>query len=234
MLDGDVGGRLLALVATIALAGCKASSNIHAAAETRTLECVSCHSSAFASTSSPKHAGGGFPETCNTCHSTVSWVPATVVTHEWFALAGAHASAACTKCHVGTPTVWAGTPQECVGCHLADYQSSRYPTHETFPKTCADCHNTSDWAHVKGGIHPEDRFPINTGVHANAGISACADCHVASLGSPVKGANADCVHCHLGAHNQPAIDAVHGSLGSQYPGPSASSPNFCLSCHPSG
>jgi hypothetical protein len=227
--------KTFALVAAIALAACNEDvTNVHATANARSQDCVSCHRSAFQATTSPSHVSGTFPETCNTCHNTNAWVPATVIDHKWFTLDGAHAGTPCTTCHAGTPTVWAGTPKDCVGCHLANYKSSPYPTHNTFPQTCGDCHNTTDWAHVNGGIHPENKFPINTGVHSNAGISACADCHIASLGSPVKGANTDCIHCHLGAHNQPAIDAAHASLGAQYPGANASSPHFCLSCHPSG
>jgi len=90
------------------------------------------------------------------------------------------------------------------------------------------------WTGASGGAHPEANFPIKTGSHSNAAI-ACADCHIATLGSPVKGQNTDCVDCHIGAHQRPSMDVTHASLKvPNYPGPNAASPNFCLGCHAKG
>lgn len=123
--------------------------------------------------------------------------------------------------------------KSCYDCHSTAYAVVKTPVHEgLFPTTCADCHATTSWIPAAGG-HPEAKFPITTGSHANKGI-ACADCHIASLGSDVGGQNTDCTHCHLGAHNTPAIDAVHAGIPN-YPGAPAS-PHSCLNagCHPSG
>jgi hypothetical protein len=122
----------------------------------------------------------------------------------------------------------------CFDCHAVAYNLVTTPVHAgVFPTTCGDCHSTSQWIPAAGG-HPESKFPITTGSHANKAI-ACSDCHIASLGSDVGGQNTDCVHCHLGAHNAPSIDSAHSGVAN-YPGSAPTSPPGCLNvgCHPSG
>jgi hypothetical protein len=123
----------------------------------------------------------------------------------------------------------------CFDCHSEAYQIVKTPVHvNVYPTTCNLCHSTNAWVPASQG-HPESKFPITTGSHANKDI-ICSDCHIASLGSDVGGQNTDCVHCHLGAHNTPAIDATHAALGAAYPGSAPTSPPSCLKagCHPSG
>jgi hypothetical protein len=156
----------------------------------------------------------------------VRWAPARFA-HP-FPLDGQHALTACWQCHAGNPPVFAGTPNQCDACHRGDFESSPFPGHSAFQKTCLDCHSTSAW---KGGtgLHPESVFPIQSTVHAYA----CLDCHDRALGA--NGApNVDCVGCHDGVHAREQLDPVHLELGlPDYPsGPAA--PNFCLACHPSG
>jgi hypothetical protein len=194
--------------------------------------CAGCHQMAYDTAMNPPHAG--LPTMCESCHNDMGWMPSTFV-HPW-TLDGKHATTPCVSCHTGTPARWAGTPTACAGCHGADFQTavSMIPAHAMYPMTCANCHSTTAWTGASGGAHPEANFPITTGSHSNPGIT-CSDCHIASLGSPVKGANCDCIHCHLGAHQQPAIDTTHAMKNvANYPGPNASMPNFCLSCHPTG
>ena len=122
----------------------------------------------------------------------------------------------------------------CFDCHSSAYNLVQKPLHlGVYPTTCGDCHATTAWSPAAGG-HPEAKFPITTGSHANAAIG-CADCHIASLGADTAGQNTDCVHCHVGAHNTPAIDAVHTTV-SGYPGSAPTSPPSCLNagCHPTG
>jgi hypothetical protein len=124
--------------------------------------------------------------------------------------------------------------QPCINCHQSAYALVKNPKHEgLFPQTCETCHSTNAWIPASGG-HPESKFPITTGSHSNKAI-ACADCHIASLGSDVAGQNTDCVHCHLGAHTLPSIDGAHTTVAGYSPA-SASMPHSCLSagCHPSG
>ncbi|HZU84230.1 MAG TPA: hypothetical protein VE987_14975 [Polyangiaceae bacterium] len=124
--------------------------------------------------------------------------------------------------------------EPCVACHGAAYEQVRTPLHVgVYPDTCADCHGTSAWAPATGG-HPESKFPITTGSHANKAIG-CDDCHVPSMGSDTGGQNTDCVHCHIGAHTTPLIDGAHTTVAGYTPS-SASTPHSCLAagCHPSG
>lgn len=122
----------------------------------------------------------------------------------------------------------------CYDCHATAYQFVQLPKHVgVYPTTCADCHVTSRWIPASSG-HPESKFPIATGSHANKAIG-CADCHILSQGSDVGGQNCDCTHCHIGAHNASAIDAVHAGVAGYARSPPTSPPS-CLQvgCHPSG
>jgi hypothetical protein len=124
--------------------------------------------------------------------------------------------------------------KQCFDCHSTAYNLVTNPQHAgSFPTTCADCHSTTAWIPAAGG-HPEDKFPITTGSHANAGIT-CGDCHIAANGSDTGGQNCDCIDCHIGAHNAPAVDALHSGV-SNYPGSTPTSPPSCLQsgCHPTG
>jgi hypothetical protein len=124
--------------------------------------------------------------------------------------------------------------EPCVNCHRAAYNDVHTPVHVgVYPDTCTDCHNTAGWAPATGG-HPESKFPIATGSHANKAIG-CDDCHIPSMGSDTGGQNTDCVHCHIGAHTTPFIDSAHTTVAG-YPPSSATMPHSCLvaGCHPSG
>jgi hypothetical protein len=228
------------LAAALACGSCSSNpSDPHASPEARAKQCVDCHQTAYSLTRNPAHASL-FPTTCATCHDTQAWTPATVpaAEHPIFKLDGAHASTPCAQCHPGTPARYSGTPTTCASCHAADFQRAAglVAGHATFPSTCDTCHSTTAWKPTLGGMgtHPESLFPITTGSHANKAI-ACTDCHIASLGSPVKGANCDCIHCHLGAHNEPATDTTHATMMvPNYKPTPASMPNGCRTCHGAG
>lgn len=120
--------------------------------------------------------------------------------------------------HAATEAI---TSADCATCHIELYNAN--PTHPgQKPITCADCHTTDDWGNAG---HPEPAFPIAAGAH---GGIRCTTCHIASLGSPVKGANTDCVQCHTQADMDP-----HHTQAPGYAYDSAHR-NFCLTCHPSG
>ena len=192
-------------------------------------DCASCHKKDYDGATTPVHAA--LPTTCNTCHTEAGWQPSTF-SHPW-KLDGKHTSTPCASCHTGSPPRWAGTPTTCGNCHQTDFQTAaaKVPGHNTYPQTCENCHTTSGWTGASGGTHPEASFPLTNTIHG-AGI-VCTDCHIASLGSPVKGANTDCIHCHLGAHGRAAMDSNPKHAIAGYPGASAP-PNFCLSCHATG
>jgi hypothetical protein len=185
--------------------------------------CVGCHQKDYDAAANPSHVG--FPTDCKRCHNDAGWKP---FFHGW-PLTGKHTTTACAGCHTGNPPVYVGTPTTCVGCHLAAYNASPYPGHQTFSKTCTDCHTTTAFKPAISGGHPEAKFPIANGTHS---IFQCVDCHNPALGASTGGANTDCIGCHTGQHKRSSMDAKHSGVRNYPPGPAA--PNFCLACHPNG
>jgi hypothetical protein len=179
-------------------------------------DCADCHLAEYQAATNPVHASGSFPTTCQSCHSTAGWQPATF-SHTSWPLTGAHVAADCAQCHVGG--VFAGTPTNCVDCHLADYQGTSAPNHAVsgFPTSCDTCHTTSAWSRAD---FDHDFFPIDAGDHA--GLD-CADCHLV----PSNFGSFSCTHCH--EHRQSEMDDEHDDVS----GYVWSSP-ACLQCHPDG
>ena len=156
-------------------------------------DCFSCHSAAYTNTRNPPHASSGFPQDCALCHSTSSWQGA-VFDHSRtrFPLTGAHTAAQCSQCHINN--VFAGTPTQCVACHLADYNKTTNPNHAAagFPQDCSLCHATTGWQGARFD-HAATKFPL-TGAHVAA---SCASCH----GGVYAGLSTACVSCHLTNYN---------------------------------
>ena len=104
-------------------------------------------SATYQKTTNPNHVTAGFPQDCTACHTTTRWTGATFdhTARTRFPLTGAHVQVACAQCHVGGK--YAGTPPQCVGCHLATYQKTTNPNHVTagFPQDCTTCHTTARW-----------------------------------------------------------------------------------------
>ena len=155
--------------------------------------CISCHQTDFQKTSNPNHVTSKFPQNCEMCHTFDSWLGATF-NHAGppanFALAGAHATVACTACHIGGVfTNFKGrvsSPTDCGNslCHLSTWQQTNNPKHSTSPAVfpianCATCHNTTTWTTAIFD-HSTTGFPLtNSHQMAPAGkVSACTDCHV--------------------------------------------------------
>src|SRR5205807_5710382 len=93
----------------------------------------------FQKTSNPNHVTSKFPQNCEMCHTFDSWLGATF-NHAGppanFALAGAHATVACTSCHIGGVfTNFKGrvsSPTDCGNslCHLSTWQQTNNPRSE--------------------------------------------------------------------------------------------------------
>jgi hypothetical protein len=152
--------------------------------------CIGCHMPDFQSASNPNHVQAGFPQTCQTCHSTAAWSPATFDHNAFtqFPLTGAHATVACSQCHVNGQ--FAGTPTACVGCHLKDFQGTTEPNHVQagFPQTCQSCHTTANWN--ASFDHSTTGFAL-TGAHTSL---QCAQCHI---NGNYNLTDTSCVSCHL-------------------------------------
>ena len=179
-------------------------------------DCVGCHLATFQRTTNPNHVSAGFPQTCTTCHTTTRWTGATFnhTTGTRFTLTGAHTQVACSQCHVGGR--YAGTPTDCVGCHLATFQRTTSPNHVSagFPQTCASCHTTTRWTGATFDHSARTRFTL-TGAHTQV---ACSQCHV---GGQYAGTPTDCVGCHLATFQRTA-NPNHVSAGF---------PQTCTTCH---
>jgi hypothetical protein len=231
-------------------------------------DCNGCHQSQYDAAQNPIHRPVGSTtgmvlqggRTCGECHTTGGgttaggWRPSTFVHPTTpFTLTGAHTTVKCNDCHAAPlPTgtaprgyASAAMPTNCVDCHIADYNASPFAGHQTFSKTCTDCHTTAPtWkpalkgAPAAAGVHPEANFPLRTpSLHTQI---RCLDCHDLTRGAvATAGANADCVTCHglqgtswKPVHALGPLDVRHTAKGvTLTPGQPA---NFCLSCHPAG
>jgi hypothetical protein len=61
--------------------------------------CVDCHLQEFQSANDPDHVAAGFPQTCDTCHSTFTWRGATF-DHSFPIDSGDHRRLDCNECHL--------------------------------------------------------------------------------------------------------------------------------------
>jgi hypothetical protein len=106
--------------------------------------CVPCHQSDYDQTTAPRHTLPTFVATCETCHSTAAWLPASF-NHDrtQFPLTGRHRSASCAQCH--GDGVYQGKGTDCYSCHQRDYQSNSDHVRDHVRLTCQDCHSTSRW-----------------------------------------------------------------------------------------
>lgn len=181
--------------------------------------CVTCHLKDFNATTNPNHAAAGFPQDCQTCHSTTQWKGA-VFDHSKtrFPLTGAHRTVTCVSCHIGGR--YAGTPMDCYGCHRTVYETVSNPNHLSagFPKTCETCHTTSTWT----GATFNHKFPIYSGTHRGK-WTTCNDCHT----NPANYTLFSCTNCH--AHDKTPMDQKHSGVRNYV----YNSVN-CYACHPTG
>jgi NMD protein affecting ribosome stability and mRNA decay len=155
---------------------------------------VSCHLKDYQGTTNPNHVTANFPQTCDQCHDTSSWLNSTFNhASTGFTLTGLHTvpPRACTDCHVNNN--YALNTTACVSCHLKDYQGTTAPNHASanFPQTCDTCHDTTNWMDATFN-HNNTGFPL-TGSHT-VPPRACTDCHVSNNYNLNSTA---CVTCHL-------------------------------------
>ncbi len=152
--------RRIRAIAALLVVGCSAPDPAPPSAQ----ECVSCHVEDYRR-ADPPHPGVR-PDTCGVCHTQGHWHP-DVLRHEW-PLTGAHLTTGCFDCHDGTPPVFDGTPNECVGCHADDEATRTFPAHHTFGTECASCHTTTAFQPATRHPEPPDAGPPDTGhVHAH-------------------------------------------------------------------
>lgn len=153
-------------------------------------DCASCHQHAY-DTATPSHSAAGFPPAaCSSCHNTTQWTGASF-DHQAtaFPLTGAHVQAACASCH--GDNVYRGKSTACMNCHMDKYNIAQ-PPHPAagFPAaSCANCHNTTQWAGVIFNHNTMTSFPL-TGSHVPL---VCNDCHSDGV---FQGKPTACISCH--------------------------------------
>jgi len=150
---------------------------------------VACHLDSYLTTATPDHQANGFPQTCESCHSTHAWIPAGF-NHNTLA-AGAQG----------------------VDCHLDNYNATTNPDHQAsgFPQTGDVCHSTRSWVPASYREHDTQFFPIYSGAHRGK-WTTCDECHVV----PSDFSQFSCVDCHQ--HDDPVrVGNQHeGVSGYQY------------------
>lgn len=181
------------LVGAHALTGCESCHKGAAVGLFRGLntDCAFCHIEDFRNARTVNHVEAGFTLRCESCHGTDSWQAGfNHAAGTGFALLGAHATLDCLQCHIGGK--FAGTPADCVNCHLKDFNATTNPNHVTsgLPQVCSVCHNTVAWTPAVFN-HSGTRFPL-TGAHVAVD---CLSCHV---GGVFTGTPTDCNSCHSG------------------------------------
>jgi hypothetical protein len=179
--------------------------------------CVSCHLKDFQGTTNPNHVSGGFAQTCDTCHTTAGWTPASFDHSSVnFPLTGAHTvpPRACIDCHVNNN--YNLTTTACVSCHLKDFQGAANPNHVAggFSQTCDTCHNTAAWQPATFD-HSKSGFPL-TGSHT-VPPRQCADCHINNNYSITV---TTCISCHQTDFNNATSPVPHTGF-----------PTTCQQCH---
>lgn len=137
---------------------------------------------------------------CQDCHEERTWVAREAIARHdrtRFPLVGAHAAAACFRCHPGAQVGnFAGAYVECAQCH-ADDRARAVPSHvapgSLFGSTdCGQCHVPTAWQSARFD-HPAS-FPLTRG-HAGR---ACVECH---QGGVYVGLSTACASCHQDDYN---------------------------------
>lgn len=155
---------------------------------------------------------------CTSCHDEQSWrVVATIAMHDRtrFPLIGAHAAAACWRCHPGaTVGNFAGAPQLCDGCHQSDLARATAPDHRAqgWIDRCDRCHRPTHWNSI-GFPHPQS-FPLSGG---HGGLR-CETCHAGGIFTRLP---TDCASCHADEWTQTS-EPGHQAAGFD---------QRCESCH---
>lgn len=187
-------------------AACHGSEHPRLTFEAKGNDCQSCHKNPHGDRVDRELADGG----CAHCHATAGWgYPR--IDHSTWPLLGAHAGAACDRCHdpnAGAPrndglvdfARFGHAPRECAGCH-EDPHAGQFSASEPV-KSCDTCHDATSFKLPAFAHATLTRFPL-TGAHAG---KPCGDCHhVESLRNDMRAVRyrlgyAQCSDCHADPH----------------------------------
>ena len=193
-------------------------SNCHQQGYNNTpIECIGCHEQEYNNSTNPNHTAAGFPTTCEDCHETTAWTPATF-DHDgqYFPIyTGKHAGewTQCADCHEIPNNFNVFT---CISCHEHNQQEMD-DKHQGISgyvyasEECFACHPTGE----KGNAfeHGNSNFPL-----AGAHISLdCQQCHQ----NGYSGTQTECFVCHESDFNS-TTNPNHPQIGLS---------NECETCH---
>jgi hypothetical protein len=195
---------------------CHAPDGPHALARTTATTpvrgCADCHDD--------PHGGAGAPRAlqlpdatdCARCHAPTHWRAArpTPARHATlgFALAGAHATAACAACHGSANAAprWRGTAPaaaDCARCHDAPHRPELLAAATREPVAgCGGCHLDTDVDFAAGRLTAAQHAATGFALEAPHGDVACSACHRGAdriARFPGRAANA-CSTCHADVH----------------------------------
>lgn len=156
---------------------------------------------------------------CKDCHDERTWHPRDAIARHdrtRFPLVGAHAAAACFRCHPGAQVGnFAGAAIECIACHQSNFASTTDPNHVLlqFSQDCQTCHLPVGWQPARFA-HPGS-FPLT---NAHAGL-VCRTCHTTP--NSFGGLSTDCSSCHMNDYTA-ATEPAHVASGMS---------TACMDCH---
>ncbi len=166
-------------------------------------DCFACHQADH-----DGHHGGTFPTDCSSCHTTDTWLGATIdhiAVSSGFDLVGAHEAAPCASCHLipgYTPIYTPANQNDCIACHQSQFDGQHGAGFRT---DCVTCHTTDTWLGATfDHLATSNGFEL-VGAHATA---PCASCHLIPGYAPIYAPTDqnDCIACH-----QSQFDAQHGT-----------------------
>ncbi len=133
-----------------------------------------------------------FPADCGLCHVPNRWDVLRddfSLDHEketGYPLEGAHAQAACLRCHNDRGPVQVYVSRGCGGCHPD-------PHTDSLGLDCQRCHEQTSWRPTGLIVkHAQTRFPL-FGAHV---ATPCEDCHPGAPAGQFRGALIACDLCH--------------------------------------
>ncbi|MCA8943866.1 MAG: hypothetical protein KDB80_14985, partial [Planctomycetes bacterium] len=133
-----------------------------------------------------------FPADCRLCHVGNGWSEIREdfqfdhLAETGVALEGAHAAAACLRCHNDRGDVAVFAARGCAGCHEDVHRGQ-------LGSSCDDCHGQENWRPDEQiAMHDKTRMPL---VGSHVGV-ACFRCHPGAEVGNFAGANPECNSCH--------------------------------------
>jgi hypothetical protein len=221
--------------------------------------CVTCHSAASGSGKPTSHLATS--NNCQSCHTTLAWLPVAGVDHT-------QVTGTCVSCHngviaTGKPSRHLPTSAGCASCHTTNaWTPARFDHVSVAAHTCTTCHNA-----VKAIGMPRTHIPTTqqcdvchgtlawkpARVDHSTFTSGCAACHnnggAVGMSPGHMSTRRDCATCHSypdwsvirfrhtsaaypGTHRAAlSCTSCHTSNTDQVPYPSAANAGTCAGCH---